>query len=48
MNRTERLFQIVEILRSRKVTTAAYLAQRLGLSVRTIYRHVNDLSPHID
>ena len=44
MNRTERLFQIVEILRSRKITTAAYLAERLGLSVRTIYRHVNDLS----
>jgi len=44
MNRTERLFQIVEILRSRKTTTAAYLAERLGLSVRTIYRHINDLS----
>jgi len=44
MNRTERLFQIVEIVRSRKTTTAAYLAERLGLSVRTIYRHINDLS----
>ncbi|MCP4325036.1 MAG: YafY family transcriptional regulator [Psychromonas sp.] len=44
MNRTERLFQIVEILRSRKTTTAGYLAERLGLSVRTIYRHINDLS----
>ncbi len=44
MNRTERLFQIVEIIRSRKTTTASYLAERLGLSVRTIYRHINDLS----
>ncbi|WP_019614830.1 helix-turn-helix transcriptional regulator [Psychromonas ossibalaenae] len=44
MNRTERLFQIVEILRSRRTTTAQYLADRLGLSVRTIYRHINDLT----
>lgn len=44
MNRTERLFQIVEIIRSRNTTTAQYLADRLELSVRTIYRHINDLS----
>ncbi len=43
MNKTERLFQIVEIIRSRKTTTALYLANRLDLSVRTIYRHINDL-----
>ncbi len=43
MNRTERLFQIVQIIRSRKITTALYLAERLDLSVRTIYRHINEL-----
>ena len=43
MRRVDRLFQIVEIIRSRKMTTADYLAQRLELSARTIHRHINDL-----
>ena len=44
MSRTEKMFQIVQILRSRKLTTAAYLAERLQVSERTIYRYVTDLS----
>lgn len=43
MRRVDRLFQIVEIIRSRRVTTAKYLSERLELSVRTIYRHISDL-----
>ncbi|MCO7226666.1 YafY family protein [Pleionea sp. CnH1-48] len=43
MRRADRLFQIVEILRDRQLTTAAYLSQRLEVSVRTIYRDIQDL-----
>lgn len=44
MSRTDTLFQMVEIIRSRRVTTAGYLAERFGVSVRTIYRYIVDLS----
>lgn len=44
MSRTETLFHITQIIRSREYTTAAYLAARLGISVRTVYRYINDLS----
>jgi len=44
MRRADRLFQIVHILRQRRgTTTAAHLAQRIGVSERTIYRDVRDL-----
>lgn len=33
--RADRLFQIVQILRGRRLTTAALLAQRLAVSERT-------------
>lgn len=42
--RADRLFQIVQILRGRRLTTAAQLAERLEVSERTIYRDVRDLS----
>jgi predicted DNA-binding transcriptional regulator YafY len=42
--RADRLFQIVLILRGRRLTTAAMLAERLGVSERTIYRDIRDLS----
>ena len=42
--RADRLFQIVQILRGRRVTTAALLAERLDVSERTIYRDIRDLS----
>src|SRR2546421_569801 len=44
MRRADRLFQIVQFLRGRRLTTAAFLADRLGVSLRTVYRDVRDLS----
>ena len=44
MRRADRLFQIVQILRNRRCTTANYLAERLQVSVRTVYRDIQDLS----
>ena len=43
MRRADRLFHIVQLIRGRRLTTAAYLAQRLEVSGRTIYRDVLDL-----
>ncbi|NMH64474.1 helix-turn-helix transcriptional regulator [Shewanella salipaludis] len=43
MRRADRLFQLVQILRHRRLTTAAELAERLEVSTRTIYRDVQDL-----
>ncbi len=44
MRRADRLFRIVQYLRGRRLTTAAQLAQWLGVSMRTVYRDVRDLS----
>jgi predicted DNA-binding transcriptional regulator YafY len=44
VRRADRLFQIVQMLRRRRVTTAAQLASALGFSERTIYRDMDDLS----
>ena len=43
MRRADRLFQIVQLIRGRRLTTAAHLAQRLEVSQRTIYRDIADL-----
>ena len=43
MRRADRLFQIVQIIRGRRLTTAAMLARRLEVSERTVYRDVADL-----
>ena len=43
MRRADRLFHIIQLVRGRRLTTAAYLAQRLEVSERTIYRDVADL-----
>ena len=43
MRRADRLFHIIQLIRGRRLTTAAYLAQRLEVSERTIYRDVSDL-----
>ncbi|HEY7288128.1 MAG TPA: YafY family protein [Vicinamibacterales bacterium] len=44
MRRADRLFQIVNVLRQRRTsTTAAHLAQRTGVSERTVYRDIRDL-----
>jgi predicted DNA-binding transcriptional regulator YafY len=43
MRRADRLFQIVQILRHRRLTTARHLAERLGISERTVYRDIREL-----
>lgn len=44
MRRADRLFQIVQHLRRRKTATPArVIAERLGVSERTIYRDITDL-----
>jgi predicted DNA-binding transcriptional regulator YafY len=44
MRRADRLFQIVNVLRRRRTaTTATHLAERLGVSERTVYRDMRDL-----
>ncbi len=43
MRRADRLFHIIQLIRGRRLTTAAFLAQRLEVSERTVYRDVADL-----
>jgi len=43
MRRADRLFQIVQLVRGRRLTTADFLAARLAVSVRTVYRDIADL-----
>lgn len=43
MRRADRLFQIIQFLQGRRLTTARQLAERLEVSERTIYRDVQDL-----
>ncbi len=42
MRRADRLFQIVQMLRRRRLTTAAQLAERLEVSEWTVYRDIRD------
>jgi predicted DNA-binding transcriptional regulator YafY len=44
MRRADRLFRLVELLRSRRHATGAWLAQQLQVSLRTLYRDIRDLS----
>ena len=44
MRRADRLFQLVQILRNKRLVTARELAERLEVSERTIYRDIQDLS----
>ncbi|HWW87402.1 MAG TPA: YafY family protein [Vicinamibacterales bacterium] len=45
MRRADRLFQIVQLLRRRRsTTTARQIAERLGISERTVYRDIRDLN----
>ena len=43
MRRADRLFQIVQFIRGRGLTKAALLAERLQVSLRTVYRDVAEL-----
>lgn len=43
MRRADRLFALVQLIRGRRLSTAAWLAGRLEVSLRTVYRDVADL-----
>lgn len=43
MRRADRLFQLIQSLRSRRFATGQELADTLGISKRTLYRDVQDL-----
>ncbi len=43
MRRADRLFELVQRVRGRRLSTAAQLAQALHVSLRTVYRDVADL-----
>jgi predicted DNA-binding transcriptional regulator YafY len=43
MRRADRLFQIVQLVRGRRLSTGDWLAQRLAVSLRTVYRDIADL-----
>lgn len=43
MRRADRLFHLVQLIRGRRLSTAAFLAERLRVSQRTVYRDVADL-----
>lgn len=43
MRRADRLFKIVQLIRGRRLSTAQWIAGRLEVSVRTVYRDVADL-----
>lgn len=43
LRRADRLFQIIQLLRRKRVVTAAQLARELEVSERTVYRDLRDL-----
>jgi len=43
MRRADRLFQLVQLLRTRRASTGQDLADHLGVSLRTVYRDIRDL-----
>ena len=43
MRRADRLFHLVQLIRGRRLTTANFLATRLEVSERTVYRDIADL-----
>jgi predicted DNA-binding transcriptional regulator YafY len=44
MRKADRLFQLVNLIRTYQPITAEQLAGRIGVSVRTIYRYIEDIS----
>jgi predicted DNA-binding transcriptional regulator YafY len=43
MRRAERLFQLIQLVRGRRLSTARWLAERMQVSERTVYRDVAEL-----
>jgi predicted DNA-binding transcriptional regulator YafY len=46
MRRADRLFHLVQLLRTQRFRTASAIAAELDVSVRTVYRDVQDLQAH--
>lgn len=44
MRKSDRLFQLTNLLRAHQPVTATVLAEKLSVSTRTIYRYIDDLS----
>lgn len=44
MRKSDRLFQMTNLIRSRQPLFAKTLAEEMGVSLRTVYRYVDDLS----
>lgn len=44
MTKTDRHFEILQALRNQRISTAENIAQRVGVSVRTIYRDIDSLN----
>ncbi|MEE1920209.1 HTH domain-containing protein, partial [Pseudomonas asiatica] len=44
MRKADRLFQLVNLIRVHQPISAERLASRIGVSVRSIYRYIDDLS----
>ncbi|MEO4048078.1 YafY family protein [Pseudomonas sp. CAU 1711] len=44
MRKADRLFQLVNLIRVHQPISAQRLAERLGVSVRSVYRYIDDLS----
>ena len=44
MRKADRLFQLTNIIRTKQPITAERIAEELGVSVRTVYRYIDDLS----
>ncbi|MDO8769122.1 MAG: WYL domain-containing protein [Burkholderiaceae bacterium] len=42
MRPADRLFRLVQLIRGRRLSTAAFLALRLEVSLRTVYRDLSD------
>lgn len=43
MRKIDRLFEIVQLLSGQRLRTAEYIAEQLGVSVRTVYRDIQAL-----
>ena len=43
MRKAERLFQLIQLIRGRRLSTARFLAERMQVSERTVYRDVAEL-----
>lgn len=44
MRKAERLFQLVNLIRAHQPISAEQLAEQIGVSVRSIYRYIDDVS----